>query len=171
MAGNKYFELGSNNRPKQKAATQTSAGGANANEIVALDAAGLLDSTLFPPGVGPDAKSITAGENITAPAMVNIYDDAGTLKARRADYSNGREVIGYIKDNATSGAAVTVYFDGISTGHSALTIGANYYISTLGTVTTTPATSGASCILQKIGKGYSATEIVFEAEEPLDLIA
>lgn len=169
MAGKSYLKIGANNRPALQPATQASAGVANANDIVALDANGTLDPSLFPAGLGPDVKSVIAVANITAPKVVEIYDNGGTLNCRIADYSNGREAIGYIKDNATLGQPVNVYFDGISTGWTSLTLGAEYFLSTAGGITTSPTVSGSGAILQSVGMAISATELAFESGEPIDL--
>ena len=171
MAANKYLELTTAGAVTEKLATVQSAGVANANEIVALDAAGRLDVTIMPVGIGPEAKTVVASETITAPALVNLWNDGGTLKARYADASAasaGKQAHGYVLETINSAASGVIYFEGLITGLSGLTLGATYFLSgtTPGAPTATaPTTSGHS--VQEIGVALSATELTFEPAKPV----
>lgn len=158
-------------RLKQLEALITSAGAGDSGKIVALGADGRLSLTFMPTGVGPDTKTVTASENLSAGDLVNLWNDSGTIKMRKADASaEGKEADGFVKDAVTSAAQGIIYFDGSITGLSGLTLGARYFVSAAapGGVTDTPPSS-AGQVVQFAGKASSATELVFEAGEPITL--
>ena len=148
----------------------TSAGAGDAGKIPALDATGKLDNSLMPVGIGADSKILPASENLAAGDKVNIWNDGGTAKARKADATvAGKEANGFVLAAVTSGANATVYFDGTNTQLSGLTPGAVYYLATTaGGVTTTPP-SGSGNVVQRVGRALSATELTFEPGEPVTL--
>ena len=151
-------------------ATVTSAGAGNAGDIVALDGSGKLDTTVLPTGIGATTKLAATTENLSAGDLVNLYNDSGTIKARKADASNGRRAIGFVLSSVTSPNNATVYLDGTITGLTGLTPGSAYYLSgsSAGAATATaPTTSGY--ISQEIGIALSATEINFEEQQPITL--
>lgn len=151
-------------------ATVTSSGAGNAGDIVALDGSGKLDTTVLPTGIGATTKLAATTENLSAGDLVNLYNDSGTIKARKADASNGRRAIGFVLSSVTSPNNATVYLDGTITGLTGLTPGAAYYLSgsSAGAATATaPSTSGY--ISQEIGIALSATEINFEEQQPITL--
>lgn len=171
MAANKYLELTTAGALSEKEATATSAGAGDAGEIVALDSAGRLDVTLMPVGIGPEAKTVVASETITAPALVSLWNDGGTLKARYADASAasaGKAAHGYVTSTINAAASGTVFFEGLISGLSGLTIGAAYFLSgsVPGAVTATAPTTTAHCV-QEIGVALSATELTFEPAKPI----
>lgn len=161
MAGNKYLTI-SSGIDTMVAATQTSAGVGDANKIVALDASGKLDSTMMPAGMGVDAKSMVTSENLAVGDFVNIYNNTGTITARKADNSNTRPAHGFVLTSSTSPAANTIILTGINNQLSGMTVGARQYLSTTGARTETPVTSG---IHQYLGIAISATELEFESED------
>ena len=148
----------------------TSAGAGDAGKIPALDATGKLDNSLMPVGIGADSKILPASENLAAGDKVNVWNDSGTAKARKADATvAGKEANGFVLAAVTSGANATVYFDGTNTQLSGLSPGAVYYLATTaGGVTTTPP-SGSGNIVQRVGRALSATELTFEPGEPVTL--
>ncbi len=161
----KYIALVSG-RKQEVEGTVTSAGAGDAGEIVALDSTGRLDVTVLPVGVGPDVKVHPSSENLAAGEFVNIWNDGGTLKVRLADATaSGKEADGYVLANVTSPANATVYFGGINTQMSGLTLGAHYYLDdTPGGVTATPL-SGSGNVSQYLGKAISATELEVALED------
>lgn len=144
-------------------ATVVSTGVAEAGDIVALDAAGKLDISVLPTGVGPDVATILASENLSAGNYVNIYDNAGTANVRKADNSNSRDAHGYVLSSVTSGNNATVYFEGPNTGVSGRTPGARQFLNTSGAVTETPLDptniANAGKYHQFLGVAISATAI------------
>ena len=150
--------------------TVTSAGAGDAGKIVALDSAGRLDASLMPSGIGADTEVMATSENLSAGDLVNIWDDSGTRKARKADASNGRVAMGFVLSATTSPNNATVYLSGDITGLSSLTPGTPYYVSgsTAGAVTATaPSTSGH--FVQQIGYAVSSTAIAFQPQLTIDL--
>lgn len=170
MAGNKYLK---NNAGQitEEASTQSSAGAGDAGKIVALDSAGRLASSMMPAGFGAETQSITASEDLAAGDFVNIWDDSGTIKVRKADASGGnaKKADGFLLAAALTGAAATVYYGNVNNQLSSLTKGAIYYLSgTAGGVTTT-APSTATHIVQRVGKAISATELLVEIQDTITL--
>ena len=150
--------------------TVTSAGAGDAGKIVALDSSGKLDNSVMPSGIGVDTEVMASSENLAAGDLVNIWNDSGTRKARKADASNGRRAHGFVLSGTTSPANATVYLSGDITGLTSLTPGVAYYLSgaTAGTITSTaPSTSGY--ISQEIGVAVSTTAIAFEQQQPITL--
>lgn len=160
----KYIKL-SNGRLAEQAAVETSAGAGDAGKIVALSGDGRLDPSVMPAGIGADVATVVASENLSAGDFVNIWDDAGSVKVRKADSSSaGYEADGFVLDAVTSGQNASVYFEGRNTGKSGLTIGARYYLGATGGVTTTPPSAGGN-VVQFLGRAISATAITFEGTD------
>lgn len=140
---------------------QSSAGAANAGDIVALDDTGRLDNSLMPVGIGADTKSITTSEALAAGDWVNIWNSTGA-KARKADATTaGKETHGFVLAAASSGASALVYFEGTNTQVTGQTPGPVFLQTTAGTGgATIPSASGN--VVQRIGVALSATEVNFE---------
>jgi len=157
-------------RIKEKEATTTSSGASDAGKIVALGGDGKLDASLLPAGLEANVITLTASENLSAGDFVNIFDDGGTVKVRKADASTNKPAHGYVLDSVTAGSSVTVYFDGHNTGLTGLTPGAYYYLSASqpGGVSATPPTASGH-LVQKVGIAISTTIIDVEIETPIEL--
>ncbi len=154
-------------------ATIVSAGAGNDGDIVALDATGKLDVSVMPTGIAADVKVMTTSENLAAGDLVNVYSNAGTLTARKADASaSGKLANGFVIAGTTSGNNATVYFEGTNAQVTGLTVGSDQYLSasTPGLSTDTPP-SGASQVVQKVGKALAATELSFEPAQHIQLSA
>lgn len=151
---------------------QTSAGPGDAGKFAALDSTGRFSSTMMPVGVAPDVATFPASENLTAGDFINIWDDSGTWKARKADASAssaGKVAHGFILAAVTSGQTATVYFEGRNTQLSGLSPGL-YALShsTPGAVIALASgTTTAGHILQILGKATSATELNVEIADPI----
>ena len=163
----KYLKITANGIEEANPISQ-STGATNANQIIMTESDGKLHTSLLPDGIGADTKVVVASEALTAGDFVNLWNDSGTIKARKADASQGftKFADGYVKANVASAANATVYFDGTNT-LTGLTVGSKYYLSaTAGTVTTTiPTTTGH--IYQYLGKAISTTELSVEIQEPI----
>jgi hypothetical protein len=190
MAAHKFLVL-SAGRKAEEAAIATSGGATDEGKIPALNASGVLDdsitnasatsvagklakldgtgklsSDMMPVGIGADTLTVTASENLSAGNWVNIWNDTGTVKARKADATtSGKEADGFVLAAATSGTDALVYFEGSNTQRTGLTPGARYYLNTTagGEVATAPSASGN--VVQYLGRAVSATQIVFEGED------
>jgi hypothetical protein len=114
---------------------------------------------------------LPTSENLTAGDFVNIFDDTGTVKARKADASNNRPAIGYVLTGVTSPANATVYLSGRNTAVTGATVGPVFLSATAagGFSSTAPATPGANVILQRLGNAIAPTSIVFENDPPITL--
>jgi hypothetical protein len=161
-----FFDLVAG-RFKQLTAIITSSGAVDANKIIGSNAAGKIDVTFLPDGIGADARTRTASEAINAGSIGHIHT-GGTV--RNADATaEGREARCFVLGAITNGATGEVRFDGTITGLSGLTEGAAYFMSeTPGQITDTPV-SGAGKVHQYVGFALSATELSFEPGEPVTL--
>ena len=116
--------------------------------------------------------SMTAGEDVdgsTTPQAVYISDGtngrtAGSYyktDANDATNTDSPKFFGFAKGNITTGNTDSIYYGGIVSGFTGLTIGADQYLSdTAGGVSETPSTT----LPIKIGRAKSATEILIEKE-------
>jgi hypothetical protein len=147
---------------------QSSAGASDAGKIPALDGTGRFSETMMPVGIGVESKSMVASENLSASDLVNIWNDSGTQKARKADASNNRRAHGYVLEAVTSGQSATVRFEQSITGLSGLTPGATQFLGVSGAMTATPP-STATHISQQIGVAVTADEVSFEPQQPITL--
>lgn len=167
MPAKKFLRL-VNNRIREVLGIVVSAGAANAGDVAVLDDTGKFDISVMPTGIGPAVTSFVTSENLSAGNVVNIYDNAGTPTARKANAtSEGKEAIGFVLAATTSPNPASVYFTGTLSGLSSLTVGARYFISTTGgAVTATPPTASGN-VSQCIGTAISTTEIAFNIEDPI----
>ena len=149
-------------------AIAVSAGVGDAGKIPALDSTGRIDSTMMPVGVGADTKSLVASEELSAGNLVNIWDDAGVAKVRKADATAaGKEAVGFVLAGVTLGASATVYFDGTISGLTGLTIGSRQYLTTTAGAASPTAPSTTGNVVQYVGRAVSATEITFEPDNAI----
>ncbi len=158
-------------RIKEVFGISASAGAGDAGKIVQLDGAGRLDNSVMPTGIGADTKIIVTSEAIAASNIVNVFNNAGTATARKADATaTGKECIGFVLAGVASGANATVYFEGTINGLTGLTPGARYYVSasTPGVLTATPPTTAGN-VVQYVGTAISATELSFEPDDAIEL--
>ena len=148
---------------------QSSAGAGNAGDVPVLDESGRLDNSMMPVGIGADTAVIAASESLAAGNWVNIWNDTGTAKVRKADATTaGKEVHGFVLSAVTSGNPATVYFEGTNTQVTGQTPGPVYLQTTAGTGgTTVPSASGN--LVQQVGVALSATSVNFERGTPVVL--
>jgi hypothetical protein len=164
MAANKYLTLVAN-KWKEVFGTVVSAGVADANKIVALDAAGKLDISLMPAGVSAEVVVAITSENLVAGEFVNLYSNAGVLTLRKADSTtSGKPAHGFVIAGTVSPASATMYILGVNNAFmSGLTVGAKYVLSKAvpGGVTEISVYAGAAGnIVQELGVATSATNIL-----------
>lgn len=170
MAAKKFLSL-VGGRFKEVIGVIVSAGAGSDGALVALDAAGKLDASVMPAGIGASTISATATEALSANDLVNVYDVAGTPSVRKADATvEGKECNGYVKAAVANAAAATVYGPGSTMDSLAgLTTGNRQYLATTAGARTATAPSASGNVVQKIGEAMSATTIAFEPEEPITL--
>lgn len=157
-------------RLKEVVGLVTSAGAGDAGKIPQLDSGGKLDVTLLPSGIGAATFTAVASEALAAGDFVNIYDNAGTINCRKADASNGRRADGHVLAAVASSATATIYYGDVNNQRTGLTVGVDYFLShsVAGGVVVTPSTT-AGHLVQRVGKARSATELVVELGEPVEL--
>lgn len=147
---------------------QSSAGAANAGDLVALDDTGHISNDMMPVGIGADTSTISASETLAAGDWVNVWNNSGA-KVRKADATTaGKEAHGFVLAAVTSGNPATVYFEGTNTQVSGQTPGPVFLQTTAGTGgATIPSASGN--VVQQIGVAVSATAVNFERSAPVTL--
>lgn len=167
MAGKKFLRL-VNNLVTEVLGIQTSAGAANAGDIVALDDSGRIDNSMMPVGIGADTAVIAASEALAAGDWVNVWNSTGA-KVRKADATtSGKEAHGFVLAAVTSGANATVYFEGTNTQVTAQTPGPVFLQTTAGMGgATAPSASGN--VVQRLGVAVSTTAVNFEGGVPVVL--
>lgn len=145
----------------EQTATIASAGAGDSGKIIALDAAGKIDSSMMPVGIGADTQVIQASEALSAGNYVNIWDNAGAFRARKADATTaGKQAHGFVLAAVSSGASATVYFEGTNTAVTGQTPG-DVFLSTTAGVGAAASPSGAGNVSQKVGIATSATSVNF----------
>lgn len=150
--------------PTQETAINTSAGAGDASKLIKLDSSGRIDATMMPIGTDIETQSITTSEALSAGDLVNLWNSTG-LKARKADATAaGKEAHGFVLASASSGAAAQVYFDGIVSGLSGMTVGARQFLATTAGARTETAPSGGGNMAQIVGVALSATTMKFRPE-------
>lgn len=170
MAAKRFLGLVAG-RIKQIAAVVTSAGASNDGDLVALGPDGKLDASVMPAGIGVNTVSAIASEALAANDAVSLWNNAGTVNARKADATaEGKEAHGFVKSAFASAAIATVYTSGnVMTGLTGLTPGARQYLATTAGARTETPPATAGNVVQMLGVAASATTIAFEPEEPVTL--
>ena len=147
----------------------TSAGAGDSGKIPALDGSGKLDNSFMPIGIGADTSAIATSETLVAGNLVNIWNNTGTASVRKADATTvGKEAHGFVLAGFTHPTTATVYFEGSVTGLTGLTPGKQFLNTTAGGTTVT-APSASGNVVQVVGFATSATSMNFQAETHLVL--
>lgn len=167
----KYLEHDGAGSAKEVQPINTSGGAGDAGKMIQLDAAGRLAETMMPVGITADTASIVASEALSAGNFVNIWNDTGTAKVRKADASANMPCHGFILAGVSLGNIALVYFEGSNTQLSGMTPGTKQFLSDVvpGNVIETVPT-GTGKLVQILGKSYSATELTFEKTNPIELV-
>lgn len=153
----------------EKAAIISSSGAGDSGKIIALDAAGRIDNSMMPVGIGTDTGAVTASENLSAGDFVNIWNSTGA-KVRKADATTaGKRAHGFVLASVTSGNTATVYFEGTNTAVTGQIPG-EVFLSTTAGLSTATAPSASGNVVQRIGFAISATAINFQAGEAITLV-
>lgn len=163
MAGNKYVALNGSGQLAEVASVNSSAGAADASKIVSLNAAGQIDASMLPTS---GLISMTASENISASDLINVFNDAGAAKVRKADNTSAaKRAHGFAPAAITLGNSGNVNIGpGAIAGLAGLTIGTEYFLGVTGGVTAT-APNASNSIVQRVGVAKSATELFFDPGE------
>lgn len=131
-----------------------------AGVLVKTNGSGIIDPSLLG-AIGVNSVNVPANGAIPAGAAVNIYSNAGVLTMRVADNTTPLKANGWAPSAVTSGANGQADLgQGMITGLTGLTVGADYFLGTSGALTTTPPTAAGS-IVQYLGFAISATTLMF----------
>lgn len=149
----------------------TAVGGAGqANKIPALDLSGRLDTTMMPTGIGAETSAIEAFGALAAGDFVNVFNDGGIAKVRKADASTGvAPANGFVLAAYLTGETATVYWGGLNNQVSGLTPGMHYLSTTPG-ASNHVAPSASGNIVQRLGFAVSSTVINFQPQDPILLV-
>jgi hypothetical protein len=102
-----------------------------------------------------------ASEDIAQGAMVNLYNNAGTINARNSNGSAaGKAVRAFANSAITSGSYGEFILGGVNPYISGMTPGTLYYMgNTNGTISATAGT-----VSQKVGYALTASKLFFQPE-------
>lgn len=117
---------------------------------------------------------LVASESLDALDLVNVWDDSGTPKVRKADATDDtKPAHGFVVEDVAGasfgpGDSVRVFYTGnVLRGLVGLVPNQPYFLSeTAGEITATPVT-GTGKILQVVGYAISTTDLMFEPGEPI----
>jgi hypothetical protein len=147
----------------------SSAGAGDSGKLPALDSSGKLDTTFMPAGVTADVAVVTTSEVLAAGDLVNIWNSTGA-KARKADASvAGKEAHGYVLAGFGNGASATVYFEGTNSQVTGLTPGVQYLSAANPGLCVSAAPSGSGNVVQRVGFATGAAALNFQSEIPIVL--
>lgn len=171
MAGTYLDVATGGNGLQQKIAIREASGGDDSDVLVRLNASGKVDVTLLPSAAlgGETTKAIVASESVSAGDLVNVFNDSGTLKVRKATAaSTPKPAVGIADTSGGIGDSITVRlgrsFDVTDTSHGfAIGVENPIFLSaaTPGAMTQT-APSGVGVGLQRVGYATDANTIQFE---------
>jgi hypothetical protein len=159
-----------NGRLVGKIAAATSGGAPDAGKVPKLDAGGKLDTTMMPTGFGDEVQSVPASEALSAGDYVNIWNDGGTARVRKAVATSvATRAHGFVLASVTSGTAAAVYFEGTNTSISGATPGDLFLSATTPGGFSSTAPTASAQIVQLIGLATSATTANFESGQTITL--
>lgn len=161
MAINKYLTLDDTGNKELEVEAPTTSPGAGSPVIPAIDpATGQFDPSFIP---GAEAIVVEASESLSANDLVNIWDDGGTFKARKADgTSYATRATGFVLNAYNIGESATVFAEGIVSGQTGLDPSLDVYLSTTAGETTQDPSTTSGHIWQNVGMVISATQFIFE---------
>ena len=146
-------------------AITASTGATDANKIVGTNSEGKLDASFLPTSIGKAIVTATAGEALSAGAMVS-FTASGVVLADNTDTAKIAQ--GFVLEAVASGGSATVYTSGVNSALTGLIPGAVYFLGTNGTVTTTAPVFAVGTVCQSLGYAQSATELVYDFAEPVE---
>lgn len=142
-------------------------GAGQANKIPALDLSGRLDSTMMPTGIGAETSIVPAFGALAAGDLVNVFNDGGVMKARKADASSAvAPANGFVLAAVADTANATVYWGGLNNAVTGLTPG-QHYLSTTAGASNHVAPSTAGNIVQRVGVAVSSTVLNFNPQDAI----
>lgn len=120
---------------------------------------------------GTTGAPAPAGEDLGAYQLVNIYDDAGVAKLRKADATTaGKEAHAFVAAAALTGDAAIPSFFGEIGGFVGLTPGAPIYLDIVAGGASMVAPSASGNVVQVVGYAVDATKVRFSFHPTSDVI-
>ena len=117
-----------------------------------------------------DITVLPASEALTAGEFVQVFDDGGTGKVRKATNDDpDLHAEGFVLADVPVDVDAAVYRSGDNGWLTGLTVGADYYLGADGEVTATKPT-GSGELVQHLGKAVSATSMQVRISDPLLLV-
>lgn len=148
-------------------AKTTSDGPEDSDKIPVLDTFGRLSTSFIPDDIIADTYLMMAAENLGSGSIINIFDDNGVSKCRKASASfSNREAHGYVLSSCLKDEYVLIYFEGNNNQVTGLSPGTLFLSTIAGLATSNPPT-GSGKIVQRIGFATSATSINFQSLTPI----
>lgn len=128
----------------------------------------VVDASYIAAKINRDGKGtlLTASEALSAGNLVNVWNDSGTIKIRKADSNGPYAVDGYILQAIASGDKGYFYVDGINDAVSGLTLGNQFLSATAGATTTTAPTTAGN-IVQSVGIALTSSSLLFQRGLPI----
>lgn len=118
-----------------------------------------------------DTEEIVASEDLLAGDFVNIWDDSGIAKVRKASADAiGKRAHGYVVSAFLSGTTALIYFEGPNNQLTGLTAGATYFLDHVNPgkiVSFSGLSTTTGHIIQELGVAVSATKINVEISKPI----
>lgn len=148
-------------------AKTTSDGSEDSGKIPVLNAFGRLSTSFIPDDIIADTYLMMAAENLGSGSIINIFDDNGVSKCRKASASfPDRGAHGYVLSSCLQGENALIYFEGNNNQVTGLTPGTLFLSTTAGLATSNPPT-GSGKIVQRIGFATSTSSINFQSLTPV----
>lgn len=167
-----YLDLGTDGIQQRKAPA-TAGGAGNENKIPELNGSGVLPESMLPSSAlgGTTIVNATADGAISQHDLVEVFNDSGTIKARKADATSGtaRPATGRANAAAVDAAAVevTVGPHSYNAGTHGLTLGADnpiFLSKTAGGRTQTPPLASGE-LTQVVGYAVTSTTIYLNIKD------
>lgn len=121
-------------------------------------------------GGGADASDsavIRTSEALAAGDLVNVWNDSGLFRVRKASaQAIYMEAHGYVLAAYATDTDATVYFDGINDQVTSLSPGSRFLSLTPGQTSNLPP-QGSGNLVQRVGFAVSATRLSFEYSQPI----
>ena len=165
MAVHKVIQISSTGAQSEYAGKATSAGAGDAGEFIILGSDGKLDATVLPNGVGADANTLVAGEALAAGDFVYVLAGGTVMKADATTFA--KRAMGYVIASVLNAGNATVFYDDSNSVLSALTPGANYYLSATPGLATATAPTTAGQFVQELGFASNATSLHVSIKTPV----
>lgn len=146
-----------------------STGASDSGKLAALDGSGRLDVSVMPVGLGADTCSATASESLAAGDFVNIYNNGGVVTMRKADATtNGKPANGFVLAAVSQNNVGQAYLAGQNTAVTGQVAGEVFLQITAGKAGATVPSASGNAV-QSVGVAVSATSIEFKPQRSITL--